>query len=555
MKEIRSKEIINLIKIDQKANELLNSYAQSSQNPNSLSQSFVRKHLLPVKDLQQSLSLDKNQSPKSNQELYKVNSHKNLISDRYFQDVKQRNSVDSNLFQQALASKNNNLKLQQQLNLQQASLQQTSQQQKTQSHYQDYLQNNTQSSFFQKKFSSDQAFQPFMKERDGLGNLIHSEVKPKLKVGKLPGINQTQRFLESLTQKLNTKAKIDLRETISSNLNFQQQMKELSMQKNNCSKLIDVSNFISNSGLKSNDIGLSSQTPLTSTPGPFNFNYFKLKQQHIDYYAQQTKPRDQGVNNSLDSKINSQNCINLSQNEENIQSQQTLNPTQKKQNRLIMLESYKQVQKQLYNNTKKKQKHQPKLNNYKTDILAHSIHQQSAPSIGTYDPKSSNVEIYQNADKKTNSPNKRQDYLKNMTTEDLLILTKHKQISQQNANKEANLKQQKLENHQHLNDSTLNNQTTATSSNGPVVQQSQVKNSNHGNKKQKQKLLNNSQSHAQLSSSKGMGNLIKESKFEFHERERNQGLAQVPLERPVDGRAQIKNIIIDIRSSINKIIY
>jgi hypothetical protein len=48
--------------------------------------------------------------------------------------------------------------------------------------------------------------------------------------------------------------------------------------------------------------------------------------------------------------------------------------------------------------------------------------------------------------------------------------------------------------------------------------------------------------------------LIREPKNEYHKRENNLGLSSVPLERPIDGRTQIKNIIIDIRTNINKII-
>ena len=46
----------------------------------------------------------------------------------------------------------------------------------------------------------------------------------------------------------------------------------------------------------------------------------------------------------------------------------------------------------------------------------------------------------------------------------------------------------------------------------------------------------------------------RETKNEYHKRENNLGLSSVPLEKPIDGRAQIKNIIIDIRTNINKII-
>lgn len=53
-------------------------------------------------------------------------------------------------------------------------------------------------------------FRPYSVERDGIGNLISSDSRPKLKESKLPNINETRWFLESLTLKLNSKAKIDL---------------------------------------------------------------------------------------------------------------------------------------------------------------------------------------------------------------------------------------------------------------------------------------------------------------------------------------------------------
>jgi hypothetical protein len=48
-------------------------------------------------------------------------------------------------------------------------------------------------------------------------------------------------------------------------------------------------------------------------------------------------------------------------------------------------------------------------------------------------------------------------------------------------------------------------------------------------------------------------NMLKEGKYEFHIREKTLGLPEVPLERPYDGRSNIKGIILDIRSNINKI--
>jgi hypothetical protein len=47
--------------------------------------------------------------------------------------------------------------------------------------------------------------------------------------------------------------------------------------------------------------------------------------------------------------------------------------------------------------------------------------------------------------------------------------------------------------------------------------------------------------------------MLKESKFEFHVRERAVGLNEVPLERPFDGRSTIKGMIMDIRTNINRI--
>jgi hypothetical protein len=47
--------------------------------------------------------------------------------------------------------------------------------------------------------------------------------------------------------------------------------------------------------------------------------------------------------------------------------------------------------------------------------------------------------------------------------------------------------------------------------------------------------------------------MLKESKFEFHIREKAVGLPEVPLERPYDGRGVIKGLIMDIRGNINRI--
>jgi hypothetical protein len=48
-------------------------------------------------------------------------------------------------------------------------------------------------------------------------------------------------------------------------------------------------------------------------------------------------------------------------------------------------------------------------------------------------------------------------------------------------------------------------------------------------------------------------NMIRENKFEFHTRERLLGLPEVPLERPYDGRSNIKQVILEIRTNINKL--
>ena len=50
-------------------------------------------------------------------------------------------------------------------------------------------------------------------------------------------------------------------------------------------------------------------------------------------------------------------------------------------------------------------------------------------------------------------------------------------------------------------------------------------------------------------------NMLNEGKFEFHTREKVLGLLSVPLERPYDSKLNIKSIIMDIRTNINKITY
>jgi hypothetical protein len=48
-------------------------------------------------------------------------------------------------------------------------------------------------------------------------------------------------------------------------------------------------------------------------------------------------------------------------------------------------------------------------------------------------------------------------------------------------------------------------------------------------------------------------NMIRESKFMFHEREKYLGLPEVPLEKAYDGRSNIKQIFLEIRTNINKL--
>lgn len=48
-------------------------------------------------------------------------------------------------------------------------------------------------------------------------------------------------------------------------------------------------------------------------------------------------------------------------------------------------------------------------------------------------------------------------------------------------------------------------------------------------------------------------NMIKDTKHEYHKREKHLGLPQISLEKPYDGRSHIKGIILDIRTNINRI--
>jgi hypothetical protein len=48
-------------------------------------------------------------------------------------------------------------------------------------------------------------------------------------------------------------------------------------------------------------------------------------------------------------------------------------------------------------------------------------------------------------------------------------------------------------------------------------------------------------------------NMVRETKFEFHQREKALGLSQVPLEKPFDGRSHIKGVILEIRTNINRL--
>lgn len=48
-------------------------------------------------------------------------------------------------------------------------------------------------------------------------------------------------------------------------------------------------------------------------------------------------------------------------------------------------------------------------------------------------------------------------------------------------------------------------------------------------------------------------NMIRENKYDFHQRERILGLPEVPLEKPYDSRSSLKQMFLGLRTNINKL--
>ncbi|CDW84674.1 UNKNOWN [Stylonychia lemnae] len=419
-----------------------------------------------------------------------------------------------------------------------------------------------------RNISKDQEFRPYVEERDSMNKLISVDYKP-VRSFQLPSVQQTKKFLERFKKKKTKGVNMDVNYQISDQFNLQTtklnlgQGDQCSISFENQTLITDRSkslhgldsininllennkNFVNNRNLdklqysknpmfKSRNSSLPMNQSDTNTT-QLNFSLFKVRQLQADSYS-----KHQASN--LKNSFIQQSTVQSSPDELHLTQQQQSNREQHK-NRMIMIDSYQKLKQKLYQSQANiRAIPYPNLKTYASESFLNN--QQPAQQNNLF-----GVDNYMSHNQlpvlnyKYQIPQKQRNFRKNQLQVKSKLEEENEKIRNiMNAKPEEG---NKIKENKELKTvfSPQNNLKKLTTD--ELLQLTQTKMVSYL-EKQEPKILENSKQKL----------MKKDNQLQdLHKREKAIGLSHIPLERPVDGRSQIKGIIMDIRSNISKLNY